>query len=143
MTTTLSPLQAHERIVAVGVTASPDTRVIATMAVGEWCRQGDVMLIRINDLSADWLPTDDMQLAPGTTQGSRHIVTSRCRIRRSPEARPIVRLRDGRVRLLGPQIQSAERLVVSHPEHAHMDLPPGCYQVSYQTDIRTQEAVRD
>lgn len=140
---TLTPIEAHEKIVAAGKINTPETRVVKAIETGEWVRQGDIMVVRIPTITKGWHTTTERQLAPGTTQGSRHVAVGKVTVFRSPDARPIERCPDGRIRLLGPQITAPGRLIIEHPEHAHMDLPPGDYQVSFQTDIRTQNAVRD
>ena len=44
---------------------------------------------------------------------------------------------------LGPVIVSDKPFTVSHPEHAHMKLGAGCYQVTHQMDARTLDRVKD
>lgn len=142
MSTTMSPIQAHEQIAAAARAPLTETRSIAAIKVGEFARQGDVYLERIDHLSADWQESKNRQLAPGTSPGSRHIVTSGPKLFVSPEMTPRVNNRIG-VRLLGPQIEAKEEFTVEHPEHAHITLPPGCYQASFQLDWQQQAAVRD
>lgn len=142
---TMTALQAHERIVAASTKPAKEVRRFATMAVGDSARQGDCYFLRIS-APADWKPTADRQLAPGVSRGSRHIVTSKSTVLANPEPGRVERVRiRGRIcaRIAGPQITGTERVVVEHPEHAWLDMPPGHYQVYYQVDQRTQRAVRD
>lgn len=139
---TITPMQAHERIAASARAPLTETRVVSKIAVGEFVRQGDVYLERIASLTEGWTKTDNRQLAPGTSPGSRHVVGAGPALFVSPEMTP--RENVGRtVRLLGPQIEAKEAFVLEHPEHAHMALPAGCYQSSYQLDFQQQQAVRD
>lgn len=139
---TLSPIQAHEAIAKAAASPNTARRIVEQIAVGEHCRQGDIYLERIRAREEKWLPTVNRQLAPGTSQGSRHIVEGAVKLFTSPEARPTARSGDA-VRLLGPQIEAPEAFTVAHPEHAHITLPAGIYQVSYQLDWAQQSAVRD
>ena len=38
---------------------------------------------------------------------------------------------------------AGETATVTHPEHAHMVLGPGCWQVTHQMDARSRERVQD
>lgn len=142
MNATLSPIQAHEAISKAA--ANPDTavRIVDAIAIGEHVRQGDVYLQRIDKRTADWKATTNRQLAPGTSQGSRHIVDGSMKLYASPDARPLDRT-GNTVRLLGPQIVAKEPFMLTHPEHAHFQMPAGVYQCSYQLDWSSQQAVRD
>jgi len=117
--------------------AVKETRTIAEMSVGEWVRQGDVYIEKVDSLSG-WGETTDRQLAPGTTQGSRHMVVGSVTVFACPNTAQVVR-----GRMAGPQIDAKEPFRVGHPEHADMELPAGTYQVWYQTDPRTQQRVLD
>lgn len=131
--TTMTAAQAHEAIASVP--PMPDTRIVDAIAVGQAIRQGDVYLLRIERPAALGAMIADRQLAPGTTQGSRHVLGDGPGIHAGGSDDP----------LLGPVIIADERFVLAHPEHAHFSLPAGCYQVRYQQDLREAErrAVRD
>ena len=45
--------------------------------------------------------------------------------------------------LKGPVIESDTHALIEHPEHAHISLPPGVYQVCYQVDVRMMRRVED
>ena len=53
--------------------------------------------------------------------------------------------RCGERTFLGPFfiVPEGDRGPVTHPEHDHFDLPPGCYQVTHQMDARTLDRVQD
>jgi hypothetical protein len=76
----------------------------------------------------------DRQLAPGTTQGSRHIVEGQSvrLYRHARQDHP----------LIGPVLVVTDRCTITHPEHAHISLPPGEWQVTYQDDLMQEEIAR-
>ena len=108
-----------------------DLRMVRTIAVDQWVRQGDICVQRIS-AHTKAKPTDDRQLAPGTTKGSRHIVVGDVTI-----YPPI-----GNDPLTGPTIHAPERFTVTHPEHADVSLPSGDYAVTYQRDYAQEERAR-
>jgi hypothetical protein len=123
-----------------------DTRTIEQMGVGEWVRQGDVYIERINEANPGWKQTNNRQLAIGTTMGSRHVID------RAHDVVVLVGPNNGKVArnsglstavCIGPQIVAEARFVVSHPEHADFDLPAGTYQVRFQVDPQSQQRVQD
>jgi hypothetical protein len=131
--------QKNERVTEVFEAFAPlkDTQVIEEMAVGHHVRQGDIYVEMIEKISLSAKPTDNMQLAPGESKGSRHTVFG-CKvyeIKHSPNRENPI--------LLGPQISSKERFTVSHPEHADFSMPPGNYQVIYQMDYATKRRIQD
>lgn len=139
---TLTPMEAHQEIAKAAKSPLVEHRQIDRITVGEHARQGDVYIERIAKVNPNWKVSANRQLAPGTSPGSRHVVTVGPVLRISPEAMPRVRTSGG-VRLLGPQIHAEKPFTVEHPEHAHLCMPPGDYQVSYQLDYDQQRAVRD
>jgi len=140
--------QAHEVIQNhAEQSASPEVRHVERADTG--IRQGDVYLrpyqgkpleyrflrgavtVRRGDATQE---IQDRQLAPGTTQGSRHIVEGDgVRLYRDPSQRHP---------LIGPVLVVERRCTVTHPEHAHISLPPGEYQVTYQLDAMQEELAR-
>lgn len=115
-----------------------DIRRAATMEPGEFARQGDICVLRLlsrerPDLQQAGKRTAERQLAPGNTKGSRHVVAS------SVECE-IYAPHDSADALQGPVIIARSRLLVEHPEHGHLDLPPGFYQVTYQRDYAKERA---
>jgi hypothetical protein len=101
-------------------------------SIGDTIRQGDVYVTLLAAVptgyqkQAKW----NQQLAPGTTQGSRHVLDSKtgttCYIH--PSASEF----DGPVLLLKQERE------LTHPEHGNWILPPGIYGITYQ---RTQDAL--
>lgn len=82
-------------------------------------------------------PRADHQLALGTSTGSRHVL--------EPNGeRKLWNFKQG-TPILGPVFEIAQRGVITHPEHAHVDIPSGVCAVIYQTDVASEElrAVRD
>lgn len=123
------------KIEAEAKTHSNDLRMVRTMEVGQWVRQGDIHVERIEKMPTGLKARSDRQLALGATQGSRHVCESGPKLYdlRSPNP------------LQGPLVDAPERFVVTHPEHAHVSLPRGLYAVTYQRDFAEEEiaAVRD
>lgn len=152
MNTTKTAAEVFSAITEAAKSHKPDVRRFATMKPGEFVRQGDIYAIRVgdgdawaesiidNDLrsavlaaraGASRIPNDG-QLALGTTQGSRHCLDGNVRCIRWFESN------DPRV---GPSVLSpSERVRIPHPEHGHLDLPPGEYQITYQRDYTRERA---
>lgn len=103
-----------------------DAHRIETMSVGDSWRQGDLYITRVESVpkGAKKMAAARLQLAPGDTQGSRHILDSDAGLTMfdAPNA----------TALDGPIFQTTERRTVTHPEHGDVSLPPGCYAVTYQ-----------
>ena len=93
---------------------------------GEAVRQGDIYIILREKPPAETklMKTPLTQLAPGTTQGSRHCLDSLNGVtmyeRDEPDA------------LQGPFIQTTMERTITHPEHGDWKLGPGCYEIGYQ-----------
>jgi hypothetical protein len=121
------------------VKAVAEIRVIPTMEVGQVVRQGDIYIHRVKDDFAHGFETGTRQLALGETVGSRHVAEEPALVFRG------VRVPEwcDRDTLLGPCLMAKKRFKVVHPEHAHVDLPAGTYQVTHQMDARTKKAVID
>ena len=136
----------QEEIAAYAASPLGDTRTVEEIAVGQFARQGDVYLLRVESVPAGAKPCADRQLAPGTTQGSRHTVTDEVDVYRPQGFGTVERLgtrENVAARSVGHVLESKERFTVSHPEHADISLPAGTYQVYHQVDCRTLERVRD
>lgn len=88
-------------------------------------QQGDLYFAKLAAVPADAVPWPFRhgQLAPGTTQGSRHCVDlTQVRLWLLPHPSP----------LDGPMIEAPAGCVITHPEHGHLRFPPGLYQVTFQ-----------
>lgn len=115
-----------------------ETRRIKGMKVGQIVRQGDIYIHMVKDTHPHGKRSKNHQLAMGNTQGSRHIAPVEAEVyegKKSPEWAPNA--------LLGPLFKLFKRATVTHPEHAHIDLETGCYQVTHQLDLKTLERVKD
>lgn len=121
-----------------------DMRTVDSIEVGQFVRQGDIYVRRIADgeLRKGWTATSSRQLAPGTTQGSRHTVDESVEVllNQNPVERRWTRLG---LAFEGPVLKSNDRFTVSHPEHADISLPGGCYEVLYQSDFASQRRAKD
>lgn len=104
-----------------------DTQEFPSAAsAGDTFRQGDIYIEFMESVPAGAVPSEkpSAQLAPGTSQGSRHVLDSLAGVTqftlRSPTA------------LDGPVLDITEERTVTHPEHGNVVLPPGVYGVTYQ-----------
>jgi len=108
------------------------------MAIGQVAHQGDVYVVRVdrhedvyalNRSLGSPRPmgalTDRRQVAPGTTQGSRHVVIGDVVVY-APEADASP--------LEGPTIVSRGEWTLTHPEHASHRFGAGTYVVTHQRD---------
>lgn len=120
---------------------------IGSPSVGDVVRQGDLYLVCLASLPES-KDAATRQLAPGETQGSRHIVDGDCRvvepIDRSAVANEIARVVKGASvpeQLVGPLVECRGETTVTHPEHGHKILPAGTtwatvYQRAYAEEVR-------
>jgi hypothetical protein len=138
----LDPQQAHQKIEDYAKKSSKNVRRFEQpFKIGKWARQGDIYFIAIASLPKDTvrigITSIKYQLAPGTTQGSRHMLHNGNHLTLFKDRLPSV--------LSGGYIKATDRCYISHPEHAHVDLPAGLYSVTYQQDLAASEirAVRD
>ena len=104
-------------------------------SVGEMFRQGDLYIQKLdftvldrekpNFEAYELDPQPIAQLAPGTTKGSRHILSDLSRVKMFKAQRPTAL--DGPViYVLGGGVE------VTHPEHGNVHLPSGVYGITYQ-----------
>lgn len=125
---------------------SAKTERIETASAGDVVRQGDIYLVCL-EMAPPGTPAKSQQLAPGETQGSRHIATGDCRIvnaNRVTVANTINRLVKGAAipeQLVGPVIECRGDTTITHPEHGHRILPAGSvwasvYQRAHAEEIR-------
>jgi hypothetical protein len=136
----MTAAEAHEQIERQAKTnAVPEVRRIRAIEVGKVVRQGDIYLHRVEAAHLKGKRRKDRQLALGNTMGSRHVAEAPAECY---EGVQLPSWCDERT-FLGPLIKSEKRFTVTHPEHAHVELPAGTYQVTHQMDARTMERVRD
>ena len=135
----MSVLEIHDAIQSEADSrseTSADTRNISKMSIGEWFRQGDVYVekSRKADLTEYTKATTDLQVAFGTTKGSRHI------LRDNPTLKVFLKETPGP--LDGPMFTSTQPIVLEHPEHANFAFPAGTYVVELQQDFAKEEIAR-
>jgi hypothetical protein len=101
-------------------------------SIGDAVRQGDIYITLLDALpkGAKKLKTFNLQLAPGTTQGSRHILDSSVGVTAYTLANA--------TEFDGPILKLKSERTIQHPEHGDYILPPRLYAISYQ---RTQDAM--
>lgn len=124
------------RIAAESIrSAAPAT--IPAMEPGDVFRQGDIYLIAM-DGPLSGKPIDNRQLAPGNTQGSRHVVEGGCEIIEPDGSTALFALhrlipatRDHE-QFIGPAIHATGPITITHPEHGDRTLAPGDYLITYQ-----------
>lgn len=110
------------------IDAAQPQRFPEAASAGEYFRQGDVYIVKL-----DAIPTGakavkaEAQLAPGESQGARHVLDSLEGVR--------MFRRDDPSGLIGPVLLVEEVRTVTHPEHGHVVLPPGCYEVRFQREL--------
>lgn len=117
------------------------TEVVGTASVGDVVRQGDLYMICLKEVP-DSTPSKDRQLAPGTSQGSRHVASGRCTIRLVSDRNALAQLINRLVKsanvppeLIGPVIHCKSATTITHPEHGHKVLPAdSTWAVVYQRD---------
>ena len=94
-------------------------------AEGDYVRQGDVYITLRSQIPSDCSESDHgLQLAPGTTKGSRHLLDSGEGVTFYVRQEPTV--------LQGPFLRLDCERVLKHPEHGDWKLPPGLYEITYQ-----------
>lgn len=123
-------MKATELIGQISKTAesvkSDKAHAIPFMDPGDELRQGDLYVTRIAEVPAGAVKVErpDKQLAPGTTQGSRHCLRSLKSVTLYCIAQPGP--------LDGPVIEARRAFWVDHPEHGNRQLPAGVYAITYQ-----------
>lgn len=99
---------------------------VETISHGDTWRQGDLYITSIAGVPAGStkMAKPRPQLAPGDSQGSRHVLGSSVGVTMYDPPNPTP--------LDGPIVDLAKRTTITHPEHGDVSLPPGCYAVTYQ-----------
>lgn len=111
--------------------AKPNAVFHATMNIGDYHRQGDVYIQRIAKPKRDALKevTVRVQIAVGTSQGSRHCITDATLRHLRMYEKP------GATALDGPIIEAFKPVEIGHPEHGHVTIPAGWYGITYQRQL--------
>jgi hypothetical protein len=106
--------------------ANDGEQVFDQIEIGEEVRQGDVYVTRLAAVPprATLVKKPQVQLAPGTTQGSRHCLRSLdgVKVYDVEAAGP----------LDGPVLECERGIAIDHPEHGNVVLAAGVYAVTYQ-----------
>jgi hypothetical protein len=122
--------------VAAKVAKRATQRFSEAAAPGDGQRQGDVYITLLGMVpsgvvkQAKW----NKQLAPGTSQGSRHIIDSKVGV-------TCYLLKDAG-EYDGPVLVLKNERTITHPEHGNWILPPGIYGISYQRTMDSEDRIR-
>lgn len=103
-----------------------DPHVFEHMDVGDMWAQGDVGIMRIELIpkGVTEIKNPSAQLAPGSTQGSRHIIADMAGVR-------MFSIADATA-LDGPIVDCKSAMTITHPEHGDVTVPAGTYAIVYQ-----------
>lgn len=138
MTQTITASEAHTKVEGAAE-VRPEVRDFTGAEVGQVARQGDIYIARVAGDHRFGKPCGT-KLAMGNTQGSRHVAEGDVRCFEGTHAPSWCEAGT----FLGPFISvGAGGGVVTHPEHAHIALGEGCYQVTHQMDAATRDRVVD
>ena len=127
--TTIDTAMAEVTGAAETIRRSEVQRFPDAASPGDGLRQGDILVTLLAGKPAGLVKVDKpiTQLAPGTTQGSRHCLDSLDGVTISRLERPGA--------YDGPVLELEKERTIEHPEHGHMVLPPGCYAVTFQRTV--------
>ena len=101
-------------------------------APGDCLPQGDVYLTMLAGVPRGAKKIEARaKIAEGDTQGARHILDSLAGV-------TMYDIKD-KGNLDGPIMVLAEERTLTHPEHRHVRLAPGCYGVHYQRNLDAEE----
>lgn len=155
---TQTMLQFHKELAEAAAASPKDVRNHAKMKVGEVAMQGDVYITKIKSVPEAWSTEtthESRQVALGTTEGSRHCAEGDVQVL-WPASREAAleaidklipgftdKLGAGASPCIGPVVVAKDSWCLSHPEHAHHELPAGTYLVTYQLDRQTMRQVKD
>lgn len=139
-TATITPLAAIQALKASAESMhAAKTERIGSPSCGDVVRQGDLYLVCIDSMP-NGKPTQNLQLAPGSTQGSRHVLSGDVTIVTEVNYESLQKVapesfakRSLDPVLVGPAFSCKSDVEVTHPEHGHKILPQGTvWQVVYQ-----------
>lgn len=105
------------------------------MRVGQMYAQGDIGVLAIRDLPENAAKIDrpaNGQVAPGTTQGSRHCID---------ESDAVCYYRFPGDDLSDLCVESTEAWTLRHPEHGHVTFGPGRYQLVHQQNEQRERVM--
>jgi hypothetical protein len=131
-----------------------EAKLLPSFEIGDSSHQGDLIVVRIRELPASVKPRGNRQLAEGTTQGSRHVMTrGKVYDAQAEEVAGLIQNANGVLvnpRYIGPVFVSPAKPTandLAHPEHGNQGFPAGAvcatvYQRSLDSENREQR-VRD
>mgnify|MGYP001559017079 CR=1 FL=1 len=143
--------QGHEAVSESAINAVSKVRVWRDdYAIGQGKDQGD-LLLWVSDADVSKMErvqaTGDFQLAPGTTQGSRHTVDARdVEIYKPAGFGQLVNVGTRKRpagHILGYVLKVLRRTELKHPEHPWHELSCGIIQTAGQVDARTLNWMED
>lgn len=123
----------------------PTVRLARRLDIGQAIHQGDVYVHRVKDDHPRGEPLGTRQVAVGTTVGARHFAEGPLTVYAGKQLPEWVTPGEDyeTADYLGPVVVASEEWVLTHPEHAHHQLPKGTYQVTYQINETTKKRVVD
>ena len=139
----LSDLQKHAESIKSG-----ESQTVGTASLGDVVRQGDLYLTVIEVLPPSAKKVKEKQLAPGTTQGSRHVASAQLyEVDKREIAEAIVKANLKASmdveRFVGPVVVFDKASPVTHPEHGWVTMPAGSVcAVTYQRNLDQEEKER-
>lgn len=130
---------AYTNVLAEAETIKNDAAAaLEVMSPSDSCRQGDVYVIMLDEAPTKASDFAGRQLAPGSTQGSRHVAVGNCELYTPDDASAtailnrLIPATKNHQQFFGPVIQAAEPVTIEHPEHGDRTLPVGTYLCTYQ-----------
>ena len=137
----MTVLTAAKAIVAIqqhveSIANNETQRFPEAASPGDAWVQGDVYITLLCNLpeGCKRVESPSLQLAPGTTQGSRHCLDGLDGVEVFSLPQPGM--------LDGPVLQCRKERTIEHPEHGWVVLPPGIYGISYQQSMDELERAK-
>jgi hypothetical protein len=144
-------LESFERI-RENAKRMPTPRDCSILQVGDVCRQGDVYILRVgakSGIASLGAVIESRQLAPGHSNGSRHIVAESPKVAIRKASVDLAKLEKAYgIRLVdlqvGPAIEAKEEWSLTHPTHPFCNqFPADIYLTIYQIDFATKQRALD
>jgi hypothetical protein len=139
MPRTMTASHAYKTVATAAERIANDApATIESMSIGDVVRQGDLYILMLDGPILGGKPIG-RQLAPGTSQGSRHVAVGDCKVFAVDEKAAVavvnrlVPATKDQSLFIGPMIVAGGPLTLDHPEHANLTLPgESTYLVTYQ-----------
>lgn len=132
-------LEAYQSVVDSAEAIRNDEHAsVEVFSTGDVLRQGDLYLTCLGAAPTRAGKYTGRQLAPGTTQGSRHVVVGDCELYTPDESDAVAKLNQvvpatkGHRQFTGPVIVAKSPVTIEHPEHGDRTIPSGVYLVTFQ-----------